>query len=141
MEFLTVMIKTLSPVVLTAMNNATVMTESRDFISGSTLRGVLATQYVRKHQLGGQAQKDAMFRKLFFGNLRFVDAYPVKGGIRSFVLPFSLQKAKIAENKEKHGEALLDILCENPKPGYKPVSGFGVAKGNQITKVTVQKQV
>lgn len=141
MEFLTVMIKTLSPVVLTAMNNATVMTESRDFISGSTLRGVLATQYVQKHQLGGQAQKDAMFRKLFFGNLRFVDAYPVKGGIRSFVLPFSLQKAKIAENKEKHGEALLDILCENPKPGYKPVSGFGVAKGNQITKVTVQKQV
>lgn len=141
MEFLTVTIKTLSPVVLTAMNNAAVMTESRDFISGSVLRGVLASRYITVKNLGVEAHKDKCFREMFFEKLRFVDAYPVKDGKRSFVLPLSLQKAKIPVKVAEHGEKLLDVLYEKPEAGYKAVKGFGIANGNILEKVSVHKQV
>ena len=58
MERLTVAIKTLSPVVLTAMNNAAVMTESRDYISGTVLRGVLAARFIEMKNLGKAAHED-----------------------------------------------------------------------------------
>ena len=142
MELLTVTIKTLSPVVLTAMNNAAVMTETRDYISGTVLRGVLAARYIDKNALGKNAQQNADFRKLFFGGLRFVDAYPVKDGKRSFVLPFSLQKAKVPVKASLQAdEPLLDILRCEPEAGYKPLNGFGVAEGNRIAQVNVDKQI
>lgn len=141
MERLTVTIKTLSPVVLTAMNNAAVMTESRDFISGTVLRGVLAERFIEKKKLGKAAHKDEEFRELFFGGLRFIDANPMQGEKRAFVLPLSLQKGKIPEKNEDGAEVLLDILRQLPKAGYKPLKGFAVAEGNCVTPVTVKKQV
>ena len=141
MERLTITIKTLSPVVLTAMNNAAVMTESKEFISGSILRGILAARYIKVQKLGKDAQQDAAFRKLFFGSLRFVDAYPVKDGTRAFILPFSLQKAKVAEKNADGTEELLDILLHEPKPGFKAIKGFAVAEGNRIVTASVKKQI
>lgn len=141
MEFLRVTIKTLSPVVLTAMNNATVMTDSRDYISGSVLRGVLASRYIRENNLGKTAHEDENFKKLFFGNLRFVDAYPVKKGKRSFVVPLSLQKGKIAEKNDAGEEFLLDVMQQSPKAGYKGMKGFAIATANSIESVSVRKQI
>ncbi len=141
MEFLTVTIKTLSPVVLTAMNNTTVMTESRDFISGTVLRGIIASRYISANKLGSKAHSEEKFRELFFEKLRFVDAYPVKDGKRSIVLPLSLQKAKTEAKGSESAESLSDILMEAPKAGYKPVKGFGIVTGKQIEKVSVNKQV
>ena len=138
MECLTVTIKTLSPVVLTAMNNAAVMTESRDYISGTVLRGVLADRFIQKKKLGKAAHKDEEFRELFFGGLRFVDANPVQGGKRAFVLPFSLQKGKIPEKNADGAEVLLDILLQEPKAGYKAVKGFAVAEGNCISRKLIK---
>lgn len=140
MEYLTVTIETLSPVVLTAMNNATVMTESRDFISGSVLRGVLASRYIRVNNLE-KAHENEEFKKLFFGALRFVDAYPVTMGKRSFVVPLSLQKGKIAEKNDSDEEILLDVMQQSPKAGYKGMKGFAVAELNQIVPVSVRKQI
>ena len=90
MECVTVTIKTLSPVVLTAMNNAAVMTESRNFINGTVLRGILAARFIENKKLEREAHKDKEFRELFFSELRFIDANPVQGGKRAFVIPFSL---------------------------------------------------
>ena len=141
MEFLRVTIKTLSPVVLTAMNNATVMTDSRDYISGPVLRGVLASRYIRENDLGKTAHEDENFKKLFFGNLRFVDAYPVKKGKRSFVVPLSLQKGKIAEKNNAGEEILLDVMQQSPKAGYKGMIGFAIVNHNHIEPVSVRKQI
>lgn len=140
MELLRVTIKTLSPVVLTAMNNATVMTDSRDYISGSVLRGVLASRYIRENNLK-TAHEDANFKKLFFGDLRFVDASPVKMGKRSFVVPLSLQKGKMAEKNDTGEEILLDVMQQSPKAGYKGMKGFAIANHNQIEPVSVSKQM
>lgn len=141
MELLRVTIKTLSHVVLTAMNNATVMTDSRDYISGSVLRGVLASRYILENNLGKTAHEDEIFKKLFFGNLRFVDAYPVKMSKRSFVVPLSLQKGKIAEKNDAGEEFLLDVMQQSPKAGYKGMKGFAIATANRIDSVSVRKQI
>ena len=141
MECLTVAIKTLSPVVLTAMNNAAVMTESRDYISGTVLRGVLAARFIEMKNLGKAAHEDTEFKKLFLGGLRFIAAYPVVRGKRSFVLPFSLQKGKIPEKNAEGLEELLDVMRQKPKAGYKAMKGFAVAEQNCISPVSVRKQV
>ena len=141
MKYLTVTIKTLSPVVLTAMNNANVMTASRDSISGTVLRGVIASRYIEVQKLRNNAHLDEMFRRLFFGGLRFVDANPVNDGKRSIALPLSLQKAKVPVKDFKNEEILLDILKEKPQAGYKSLKGFGTVKGSTIEKIEVEKQV
>ena len=141
MEFLTVTIKTLSPVVLTAMNNAAVMTESRDYISGTVLRGVLASRYIAANGLGIDAQEDKTFRELFFGGLRFVDAFPVHGGKRSLLLPISLQKSKAAVKDKEDRVWLLDLAKQKPEAGFKTVNGFGILAGDSIIPVQVNKQV
>ena len=141
MEFLTVTIKTLSPLVLTAINNAAVMTETRDFISGTVLRGVVASRYIENMKLGKAAEQNQDFKKLFFGGLRFIDAYPVMAGRRACLLPFSLQKAKLAEKNADGSVRLLDILKDKPEAGFKSVNGFGVCEGERIIPVSVNKQV
>lgn len=141
MDFLTITVKTLSPVVLTAMNNAAVMTESRDFISGTVLRGVLASRYIEAKNLGKKAQEDKTFRELFFGEICFVDAFPVYGDKRSIPLPFSLQKAKNAAADKDGRVQLLDLIRQKPEAGFKPVNGFGILEDNVVTTVSVNKRV
>lgn len=94
MKQISVRIRTLAPVVLSAMSNATVMTESHSYFSGSIVRGIVASRYIKMRGLGEQAEEDETFLSLFFNKLRFVAAYPMEDGTRSFVLPFSLQKRK-----------------------------------------------
>ena len=48
-------IRTLSPVVMSAMSNSTVMTTTHNEFSGSIMRGVMASRYVRNRQLGRAA--------------------------------------------------------------------------------------
>lgn len=125
MKQIKVMITTKSPVVLTAENQSTVMTESRNSINGSVLRGIFAAKYIEAQKLGKTAQKDVDFRRLFFDAVRFVDAEPVLGKYRSFPLPLSLLK-----NKE--GTKIKDvknwIKTEKTKKelmGFKPAKGLG----------------
>ena len=44
-------IETLSPVVISSMSNSTIMTGSHSEISGSIIRGVLASKYVAEKNL------------------------------------------------------------------------------------------
>ena len=141
MDFLTVTVETLSPVVLTAMNNATVMTETRDYISGAVLRGVIASRYIEQKKLGKAAELDAGFRHLFFNSLRFIHAYPMKAEGRAFPLPFSLQKDKLAQKNAAGDIELLDVLKEAPRAGFKAVDGFGIVVGKKILPIVVNKQV
>ena len=58
---LKVKIKILSPVVISAASNSTIMTESHDEISGSIIRGVLAARYVQEKNLGDKAHANKDF--------------------------------------------------------------------------------
>ena len=118
-----VVIEALAPLILTRMGNQAVMTDTKTTISGTILRGVFASRYIACRGLGKEAHKDPAFRRLFFGALRFVDANPVTCGMRSIVLPFSLQKEK-AKNGAKPS-AIQDLLkTTEPKLGYKSLRGY-----------------
>lgn len=61
MKQISVHIRTLAPVVLSAMSNATVMTESHSYFSGSIVRGIVASRYIRTRGLDEQAEEDETF--------------------------------------------------------------------------------
>lgn len=135
MKQILVTLKTLSPVVLSAMSNATVMTASHTYFSGSILRGIIARRYIAQQELGTSAQEDADFLRLFFGDLRFTAAQPADpAGKRSFAAPFSLQRSK-------DGKELLDLLHEEGKPGFKSMKGFVSTNGSQLAAVSVDKVI
>lgn len=128
-------IHTLSPVVLSAMSNATVMTASHSYFSGPIVRGILANRYIQQRELGTHAEEDEAFLSLFFDKLRFVAAYPLAAdGTRAFVLPFSMQKSK-------DGRELLDLMQREGRPGFKSMKGFGVAHGAELAPVNVRKTI
>lgn len=139
MKQLSVFIETRSPLIVTAANNATIMTETRKTISGTILRGVLANRYCNQQNLGKEAHRNELFRRLFFGALRFVDAQPAIAGKRAFVLPLSLQKEK------KHGgsalpmvQDLLQTAPENRKDGFKSFRGLAVETENGLQGAQVR---
>ena len=127
-------LNTLSPIVLSALNNSTVMTETKEFFSGTVLRGVLAARYIEQQELGHEAHRDETFRRLFFGQIRFIDAYPVCQGQRSMVLPLSLQRSK-------EDGSLRDLMLDEAKAGYKTVKGLGIIHNGAVCKMEVRRKV
>ena len=134
MEQIKVTIETLAPVVLTKESSFAVMTETNESFSGAILRGVFAARYIAQQKLGKRAHEDAGFQQMFFGGLRFVDAYPVAGGERARLLPASLQK-----NKE--GNEVQDLLQAEGKTGFKSYRGFGVIQESKVCPVAVRKSI
>ena len=78
MHEINVRIETKAPVILSALGHTSVMTATQDFFSGSVLRGIFAARYIEARALGNMAHRDSEFMRLFYGGLRFVDAYPVE---------------------------------------------------------------
>ena len=119
MKQVRVKITTKSPVVLAAASGTAVMTATNEVFSGTVLRGLAAVRYIAAAGLGQKAHEDERFRSLFFGQLRFVDAFLMEAaGQRSFPVPMSLQRSK-------DGSRLLDLLSDEPQPGFKSIHGLG----------------
>ena len=131
-------IETLSPVVISAESNSTLMTGSHDEISGSVIRGVLAARYVEEKNLGKKAHADKDFQELFYGSLKFLAATPVISGKRSFNLPLSLQRGKKGTPNENN---ILDLLTGETPPGYKTLRGYGIVDGDKIFTASVAKNI
>lgn len=134
MEKMKITLKTKSPIVLSGPGNATLLTVTRDVFSGTTLRGLIAARYIVKKGLGAAAHQDADFRRLFFGGVRFVDAYPEINGKVSFPLPASLQKKKDANE-------IRDLLCSSPEKGFKAFRGLAVKDGDNLARIFVKKSM
>ncbi|SHF14972.1 hypothetical protein [Schwartzia succinivorans] len=145
MKKINVSVKLLSPVVLSRLNNTTVMTETHDNISGSILRGVLVSQYIDAKKLGKEAHNDADFCSLFFDKLRFTDANPVERntGERSFVLPLSLMALKAGMKPENADDPVVqDMLIDTtPRKNYKAKRGYASVKEGAIYKASVKKDI
>lgn len=136
MEQMKITLRTKSPVVLSGPGNNALLTTTQDLFSGTILRGLAAARYIERKGLGADAHKDADFRRLFFGGVRFVDAYPEKEGAAAIPLPASLQKSKT-------GGDVLDLFddAKELKAGYKALRGLGVVKGNDICKADIKKSM
>ena len=134
LQQLSISIKTLSPVIVSTKSSSSTMTASHDFFTGSIVRGIIAGKYIEARNLGEAAEQDAEFIELFFSGLRFVAAYPVVKGIRSLVLPLSLQVSK-------DGNTIKNLLTDEGAAGYKALKGLGIIKDGRISRVTVKKKI
>lgn len=132
MEQMTITLRTKSPVVLSAPGNTNLLTSTRDVFAGSVLRGLVAARYIEKSENDGPAHEDAAFRRLFFGGVRFVDAYPKTQAGVAFPLPASLQKSK-------DGSELIDLFDKDAKKGFKAFRGLGVEIGDALAVVQTKK--
>ncbi|MBR1580372.1 MAG: hypothetical protein IJ668_07735 [Selenomonadaceae bacterium] len=132
-------IRTLSPVVMSAMSNSTVMTTTHNEFSGSIMRGVMASRYVRNRQLGRAAHVDERFLRLFCGGLKFLPATPLCSGRRSFVLPLSLQKGKAGTADASRVQDLL--TATDPAKGFKSLRGYGVVIEREVHQPSVEKNI
>jgi CRISPR-associated protein Csx10 len=126
-------IELLSPVVLPMSGGSAVLTSTQSEISGTIVRGLLIGQYLRQNPAAHPEQEDA-FRRLFFGDLRYLTAYPGQPGKVSIPLPRSLQK-------EKDGSKILDLLTKEGEAGYKSLKGLGLIDKGIITPVAVRKSI
>ena len=131
-----VRIHTKTPVILPCTGDASDLTATQEFFSGSVLRGILARQFIGKRKLDDDAHEDETFRKLFFGDLRFVHAYPYdpQNDERAMILPFSLQR-------RKDGTCIKDLLQADPEPNFKGVKGFAMIAEGEIRSVDVRKSI
>jgi len=134
MKQLQVLIRTKSPLVITAESSSQVLTESKNYISGTIVRGILADAYRKAQDLGKKAHENKTFKRLFLGGLQFQAAYPVVAGHRSYPLPQSLMKPKGEGN-------IIDILEASGKPGYKVLKGLGCVEGKLIHMAEVDKKI
>ncbi len=140
MEKIDVIVETMSPVVLSATSNSTIMTDTQSCISGTVLRGILAERYIRSQGLGKEAHRDEGFRRLFFDRLRFVDANPSEEGQRSFVIPFSMQREKAKDGKAV--PRIQDLAQEKqPEDGYKSLRGCAIIRDGKLKLVDVSKSI
>ena len=138
MQQLKFSIKTLSPVVISSMSNSTVMTTVHSEISGSIIRGILASRYVQQLKLEDKAHEDAKFIRLFYGGLKFLTANLVVKGQRSFILPLSLQQAKSGSGSNK----VQDLLTtKETEKGYKSLQGYGIIEDGKIYTAEVNKNI
>lgn len=138
MQTMKVRIRTKAPMILSAPGHTSVMTATQDFFSGSVLRGIFAGRFIEACALGNAAHEDADFMRLFYGGLRFVDAYPMEmlTQTRAIRLPLSMQRSK-------DGSEMRDLLYEDAarEAGFKSMRGFAAICDNALYPVTVKKEI
>lgn len=136
MKEIAVKIKLLSPAVISDSGVSGVLSSSQDSISGTIVRGIFASEYICRNQLGSKAHEDEAFQELFYGGLRFLPAalWDEASGNSAVKIPLCLQKSKL-------GKDIRDLMYENPKPGFKGFKGYGVIFDGQIKTVKPQKNI
>ena len=136
MQKISVTIEALSPLVLTAGSQGAILTETGDAVSGSVVRGALASRFIEMQRLGKSAHESEDFRRLFAGALKFTAAYPAKGAERAMRLPLSLQKDKLSAD-------LADLSQTEGKSlkGYKSLKGCGFVRGDKIERIETAKNI
>ena len=138
MQTMKIRIRTKAPMILSAPGHTSVMTATQDFFSGSVLRGIFAARFIKAGALGNAAHEDADFMQLFYGGLRFVDAYPMASltQTRAIPLPISMQRSK-------DGAEMCDLLYDDPPRdrGFKSMRGFAAICGKELYPVAVKKEI
>lgn len=137
---LKITLRTKSPVLLSKLSIPSVMTSTKEYFSGTVIRGALASALIKKNKWGRDAHEHSLFRELLFEDIRFGALYPVCGEEPSFQYPCSLQI-----NKE--GTVIRDLSAElseekRNEPGFKSFSGIGTAfeKEKVLVRAAVKKQ-
>lgn len=132
-------IELLSPAVINSSKGETVLTEANDFIAGSTIRGILASQYINNNDLGKQAHADNLFVDMLFSKLKYLDAMPLCNSVRSFVAPLCLLKGK---SGTEEASKIQDLTKDSEhRSGYKGYKGLVIIEDGKLSSVNVDKNI
>ena len=136
MKQLMIRIKLQSQVIVSDSGMAGIMSGSRDYISGTIVRGMLAKSYIEAKGLGNAAHEDGDFQQLFYGDVNYLPAtlWDAGTGSRATALPCCIQKSKT-------GKEMLDLIYDAPQPGFKTLKGYGIISGNKVKAVSPAKTI
>ncbi|MCX8069472.1 MAG: RAMP superfamily CRISPR-associated protein, partial [Thermodesulfovibrionales bacterium] len=134
-------LKTLSPVIIAKNSGDPNMVASEDFITGSSILGVMAELYIKKHNLNKNSHLNEDFYKWFLhGGLIFTNAYicPNNENTTTYTpTPFSIQRPKADINER----VCYDLLFEEPSQPTTYLSGFCEISDSVIYKAEVKKTI
>ena len=150
-------VKIQSPVAFSEKNNDSTLYTTKKYISGSAIRGCLASMFIDKNLKKDESKESIHENEDFYdiflsGRFRFLPAYPIgkifdkfdkkedkdahDSKCEPFILPLSLMKHKSKSD-------IIDLSGDNVKikVGYKKITGFGMRKGNDIYEVKPDTQI
>ena len=144
-----IIIKLKSPVLMTDVPGDQNMVESKLYLTGSSLMGIFADKYIKKHN--GIAD-DFFYNSFLRGGLTFTDAFKLiddkkKGLVPAYILPLSVQKKKHDESGDCIEYFLADDESEEKKDKdgmknkFQSVGGFGSINDDFIKTVTVKSGI
>jgi CRISPR-associated protein Csx10 len=125
------------------------MVESKLYLTGSSLMGIFADKYIKKHN--GIAD-DFFYNSFLRGGLTFTDAFKLiddkkKGLVPAYILPLSVQKKKHDESGDCIEYFLADDESEEKKDKdgmknkFQSVGGFGSINDGFIKTVEVKSGI
>lgn len=144
-----IIIKLKSPVLMTDVPGDQNMVESKLYLTGSSLMGIFADKYIKKHN--GIAD-DFFYNSFLRGGLTFTDAFKLiddkkKGLVPAYILPLSVQKKKHDESGDCIEYFLADDESEEKKDKdgmknkFQSVGGFGSINDGFIKTVEVKSGI
>ncbi|SDZ35681.1 CRISPR-associated protein Csx10 [Proteiniborus ethanoligenes] len=114
--------------------------DSMDYVSGSAMRGAFIYKYIRANNVNNINEGEHR-EKLLAGNIKFLNAYPIKNKERSIPLPkcYFAPKEKI-KAFDKELDIYLGLDSSLPQ-GYEKIKlcEFVSINGNEYTKINVEK--
>jgi CRISPR-associated protein Csx10 len=135
-------ITSLSPLLFASNTGDPNMVATLDYIPGTHLRGMFATEYIKRKDLGVAAHKDETFYNWFLkGELKFTNAYIVWEKIdkthRLLPIPLSIQREK------GHEVTAYDLLFQEEEFDKQTtgISGYGNLEGSILYKKGVKKSL
>lgn len=136
MKQLIIKLSLLSPIVVSDSGTAGILSSSQDIFSGTMIRGILANEYIRVNNLNNKAHEDAVFQRLFYGQVNYTPAtlWDDRAKTCAVSLPRCLQKSK-------DGNTLLDLMYDSPKAGFKGCKGYGIIAGGKLQQVSPEKSI
>lgn len=129
----------ISPLLFTANTGDPNMVATLDYIPATSIKGMLAQQYIKKKGLNNSAHKDEKFYRWFLlGELKITNAYiTVRKGDRFFRL---LPVPQCFQKEKGEGAVGYNLFFQEDFPVKTvAVDGYGLFEDDSLTKTSVKK--
>lgn len=119
-------IRLTSPVMVTRQGADQNTVSTDDYISGSRIRGLIASKIIQHKKLGRNAHLDAFFyQSILSENIQYHHAWLVKNGNTSSIVPRNIQKEKGKNNFPCAFDTFKEKIATGRAAGY-----LGIKDGN-----------
>jgi len=126
-------IKTISPILISTVGRDKNLVDTMDYIPGSSVLGVFANAFQKKHNIGGICNDNNFYRLFLSDNVRYLNAYIGKNNKDFIPAPFFIKKIKDDDYNVK--SALI------PTKDTKPLKKYIFFNGSNFEKIEVEKNI